>query len=63
MGKSAAKGKEAPQPEDEEEKGDLLIRDLCTHGTDIINDTRVMNTDAVSYKHKTPEKCLETANQ
>ena len=28
---------------------------------DSIHDMRVVNTDAVSYQSKTPEKCLETA--
>ena len=43
------------------DKGYLLIRDLWTQGTDIIHNVCVMNTDAVSNKSKTPEKCLETA--
>ena len=60
-GKAIGKGKEAPPPEEGEEKGDLLIQDLWTQGTDIIHDKSVMNTDAVSYQSKTPEKCLDTA--
>ena len=55
------KGKGEPPPEEGEEKGDLLIRDLCTQGTDSIHDMRVVNTDAVSYQYQTPEKFLETA--
>ena len=42
-------------------KGDLLIRDLWTQGTDSIHDMCVVNTDATSYQSKNPEKCLETA--
>ena len=41
-------------------KGDLFIRDLWMQGTDIIHNTRVVNTDATSYQSQTPEKCLET---
>ena len=40
-----------------------MIQDICTQGTDIIHDIRVMNTDAISYQSKTPEKGLETAKQ
>ena len=42
-------------------KWDLLIRYLWTQGTDIIQDIRVVNTEATSYQSKTPNKCLETA--
>ena len=41
--------------------GELLIQDLWTHGTEIIHDIRVVNTDAISYQSKTTKKCLETA--
>ena len=63
--KEKEKGKctEAPPPEEVEEKEDLLIRDLWTQGTESIHDMRVVNTDAVSYQSKTPEKCLETAKR
>ena len=44
-------------------KGNLLIRELWTQGTDIIHDTHVGNTDATSYQSKPPEKCLETAEK
>ena len=47
-GKATAESKEAPPLEEGEEKGDLLIRDLWTQGTDIIHNMHVMNTDAVS---------------
>ena len=36
---------------------------LWTQGTDSIHDMRVVNTDAVSYQSKTPEKCMETAER
>ena len=45
-------------PEVTEHKGDLLIRDLWQQGTDSVHDMRVVNTDALSYVRKTPEKCL-----
>ena len=61
--KASGKGKEAPPPEEEDEKGDLLIRYLWTQGTDSTHDMRVVNTDAVSYQSKIPENCLETANR
>ena len=53
---------EAPPTEEGEEKENLLIRGLWTQGTDSIHNMRVVNTDAVSYQYKTPEKCLETAD-
>ena len=40
-----------------------MIRYLWTQGTDSIHDTRVVNTDALSYHSKTPDKFLETANR
>ena len=48
--KATGKVKEAPPPEEGEEKGDLLIRALWTKGTDSIHDMHVVNTDAVSYQ-------------
>ena len=60
-GKASGKGKEAPPTEEGEEKGDLLIQDLWTQGTDSIHNMRVVNTDVVSYQYKTPEKFLETS--
>ena len=44
-------------------KGDLLIRDFWTQGTDSINITSVVNTDAVSQKYKTPKKCLDISER
>ena len=46
-----------------EQKGYLLIRELCNNGTNIVHDMRVMNTDAKSYLSKTPNKCLQDAEQ
>ena len=46
-----------------ETKGYLIIRDLWMQGVDIINNMRVMNTNAVSHQPKTPEKSLETAER
>ena len=36
-------------PENMEQKGDLLLRDLWQNGTDSVYDMRVVNTDAKSY--------------
>ena len=60
--KAKDKTKEAPPPYERGKKGDLLIRDLWRQGTDSFHDMHVVNTDAVSYKSKTPDKCLETAD-
>ena len=62
-GKAVAKGKEAPPLKEVGDKGDLLTKDLWTHGTDSIHNMRVVNTDAISYQSKTPEKCLETTKR
>ena len=61
--KSKGKGKVALSLEEGEEKGDLLIQDLWTQGTDSIYDMCVVNTDAVSYQSKTPEKYLESTER
>ena len=50
-------------PEVTEQKGDLLIRDLWQQGTGSVHDMRVVNTDALSYVRKTPEKCLHKAER
>ena len=50
-------------PEVTEKKGDLLIRDLYQQGTDSVHDMRVVNTDALSYLKKAPEKCLHEAEK
>ena len=62
-GKSKGKGTKAPPPEEGEKKGDLLIQDIWTQGTNSIHDMRVVNIDAVSYQSKNTEKCLETAKR
>ena len=46
-----------------EQKGDLLIRDLCQNGTDSVHDMSVVNTDAKTHAVKTPEKCLQEAGR
>ena len=46
-----------------EQKGDLLIRDLWQQGTDSVHDMRVVNTDALLYVRKSPEKCLHEAER
>ena len=43
-----------------DQKGDILIHDLWQRGTDSIHDMSVVNTDALSYRNKAPEKCLQT---
>ena len=45
------------------EKGNPLVRDLWTQGTDRINNMRVVDTDAVSYQSKTQEKCPRTGKR
>ena len=50
-------------PEVTEQKGDLLIRDLWQQGTDSDHDMRFVNTDALLYVRKTPEKCLHKAEK
>ena len=39
-----------------------MIRYIWIQGTDRIQYMRVVNTDAVSYQSKTPEKCLDTTD-
>ena len=62
-GKAKAKGKcrGAPLQYEGEEKGDILIQYLWTHGMDSIHYMHVVNNDVVSYQSKIPQKCLETA--
>ena len=50
-------------PEVMEQKGDLLIRDLWQQGTNNGHDMRVVNTDALTYYMKEPEKCLHEAEK
>ena len=49
----------APPPEVTEQKGILLIHDLCQNGTDIFHDMRVINTDAKSHLANALEKCVQ----
>ena len=44
-------------------KGDLLVRDIWTQGTESIHDIRHVSTEAASYQYKTPEKNLETTDR
>ena len=46
-------------PEVTEQKGDHLIWDLWQQGTDSVHDMHVMNTDALLYVRRSPEKCLQ----
>ena len=50
-------------PEVTEQKSDLLIRDLWQQGTDSVHDMRVVNTDALLYVHRSPEKCVQEAER
>ena len=50
-------------PEVTEQKGDLLIRDLCQQGNGNIHDMRVVNTDAPTHRTKDPERCLHEAER
>ena len=43
-------------PEATEQKGDLLLRDLCQNGTDSFHNMRVVNNDAKSYWENSPER-------
>ena len=64
-GKANKKGtdKGAPLPNEGEENGNILIRDLWTQGEEIIHNMHALNTDAVSYQSKTPEKFLEISEK
>ena len=52
-----------PPLEATEQKGDLLIRDLWNNGIDSVHNMRVENTDSKSHLAKTPEKCLQEAEE
>ena len=55
---------ETPEaPEVTDQKGDLLIPDLCQQGTNSVHDMRVVNTDALTYQSKAPEKFLYEAKK
>ena len=53
----------APPPEVMEQKGNLMIYDLCQNGTDSVHEMRVVNTVARSHTSKTLEKCLQEAEK
>ena len=56
--------RETPEePEVTDQKGDLLIRDLCQQGTSCVHNMRVVNTDTLSYLKKALEKCLYEAEK
>ena len=44
----------------EEDRGDLLIRSFWDRATDLIVDVRITDTDAKSYKSRSPAKILES---
>ena len=46
-----------------EQKGELPIHELWQNRTDSVHDMRVVNIDAKSHSEKTPEKCLQEAEQ
>ena len=46
-----------------EQKGNILIQDLWQQGTNSVQDMRVVNTDALTYQIKDPEKCLHKAEK
>ena len=50
-------------PEVMEQKGNVLIRDLWKQGTESVQNMRVVNTDALTYQTKAPEKCLYEAEK
>ena len=52
-----------PPQEVMDQKGNLLIRDLCQNGTDSFRDMPVVNTDDKSHMSKAPEKCLQEAER
>ena len=63
-GSNKAKTSEHPvAPEVTEQKGDLLIRDLWQQGTDNVHDMHIVNTGALTYQLKEPEKCLHKAER
>ena len=61
--KSKIKGKGAPLLNDVEEKVDILFHDLWTQGVVSIYDMHVVNTYAISYQYKIPEKLLEISER
>ena len=63
-GSNKTKTSEHPAaPEVTEQKGNLLIRDRWKQGTNSVHDMRSVNTDALTYQLKEPEKCLHEAEK
>ena len=63
-GSNKTKTSEHPAaPEVTENKGDLLIWDLWQQGTNSVHNMSVVNTDALTYQLKAPEKCLHQAEK
>jgi hypothetical protein len=60
--RNAEQGQQGKPIEDNENKGDVLIRGLWEKGTDCILDVRVAYIDAPSYIKSSPVKVLETAD-
>jgi hypothetical protein len=63
QGRSVGQGEQDKPVDDNENKGDVLIRGLWEKGTDCIIDVRVTDTDAPSYIKTSPVKALETAER
>ena len=56
--------RETPEaPEVTEQKGDLIIRDLWQQGTASVHNMSFVNTDALPYLKKAPEKCLHESEK
>ena len=56
--KANTKVKGAPPKDEGELKGDLIIQDLWTQGTDIIHNMSVVNNDVISHQPQTSKKYL-----
>jgi hypothetical protein len=63
QGRGTEQGEQDKPVDDNENKGDVLIRGLWEKGTDCIIDVRVTDTDAPSYIKTSPVKALETAER
>jgi hypothetical protein len=63
QGRGTEQGEKDKPMDDNENKGDVLIRGLWEKGTDCIIDVRVTDTDAPSYIKTSPAKALETAER
>jgi hypothetical protein len=63
QGRGTEQGEKDKPMDDNDNKGDVLIRGLWEKGTDCIIDVRVTDTDAPSYIKTSPAKALETAER